>query len=118
LSKPIKQLQRGPAGKAGSRVFLCLGDLLAWYGRIAPDRNAILSPGRPPVTYGALWVCAKRAGRALGSFGIGRSDRVAVVLPDGPETAVAIIVVASAAVCVPLNPSFTADEWRRYFADL
>ena len=46
----------------------------------------------------------------------GRSDRVAVVLPDGPETAVAIIAVAAGAVCVPLNPGFTADEWHRYFA--
>ena len=56
--------------------------------------------------------------RELRSFGIGRSDRVAVVLPDGAETAVAIIAVATAAVCVPLNPSFTADEWQRYFGDL
>jgi amino acid adenylation domain-containing protein len=43
---------------------------------------------------------------------------VAVVLPNGPETAVAIVTVATASVCVPLNPSFTADEWHRYFGDL
>ena len=30
----------------------------------------------------------------------------------------AIIAVATAAVCVPLNPSFTADEWQRCFGDL
>ena len=30
----------------------------------------------------------------------------------------AIIAVAAAAVCVPLNPGFTADEWQRYFGDL
>ena len=28
------------------------------------------------------------------------------------------IAVATAAVCVPLNPGFTADEWQRYFGDL
>ena len=49
---------------------------------------------------------------------MGRSDRVAVVLPDGAEAAVAIIAVAAGAVCVPLNPGFTADEWQRYFGDL
>jgi acyl-CoA synthetase (AMP-forming)/AMP-acid ligase II/acyl carrier protein len=49
---------------------------------------------------------------------MGRSDRVAVVLPNGPEAAVALIAVAAGAVCVPLNPGFTADEWRRYFGDL
>jgi acyl-CoA synthetase (AMP-forming)/AMP-acid ligase II/NRPS condensation-like uncharacterized protein len=26
--------------------------------------------------------------------------------------------VAAAAVCVPLNPGYTADEWQRYFGDL
>ena len=35
-----------------------------------------------------------------------------------PENAVAIIAVATAAVCVPLNPDFTADELHRYFGDL
>jgi acyl-CoA synthetase (AMP-forming)/AMP-acid ligase II/acyl carrier protein len=29
-----------------------------------------------------------------------------------------IIAVAVGAVCVPLNPGFTADEYRRYFAEL
>lgn len=119
LSKNVQQLQHGPGGKkAGSRIFLNLEDLLAYYGRTAPGRNAILAPGRSALTYGGLWVCAKRVLHALRGFGVDRGDRVAVVLPDGPETAVAIIVVASAAVCVPLNPSFTADEWRRYFGDL
>jgi acyl-CoA synthetase (AMP-forming)/AMP-acid ligase II/acyl carrier protein len=118
LSKPVTQLQRGPAGEAASRIFSCLGDLLASYGRRAPNRNAILSPGRPPVTYGTLCICASRVARILRSLGVDRSDRVAVVLPDGPDTAVSIVAVASTAVCVPLNPSFTADEWRRYFGDL
>jgi acyl-CoA synthetase (AMP-forming)/AMP-acid ligase II len=56
--------------------------------------------------------------RGLRSFGLGRTDRVAVVLPDGIETAMATVAVATGAVCVPLNPGFTADEWQRYFADL
>ena len=29
-----------------------------------------------------------------------------------------MLAVATAAVCVPLNPSFAADEWQRYFGDL
>ena len=70
------------------------------------------------MTYGMLWACAKDTVRALRSVGVGRSDRVAVVLPDGPEAAAAIVSVASGAVCAPLNPSFTADEWQRYFDEL
>ena len=70
------------------------------------------------MTYGALWSCVNDAVRGLRSLGVGPSDRVAVVLPNGPDTAVAMIAVAAGAVCVPLNPGFTADEWRRYFGDL
>jgi amino acid adenylation domain-containing protein len=103
---------------AGNRAFSCLEDLLAYYGRMAPSRKAILAPGCAPVTYGALWARVNDIVRSLRSLGVGRGDRVAVVLPDGPETAVAMIAVAAGAVCVPLNPGFTADEWQLYFGDL
>src|SRR5262245_21946827 len=56
--------------------------------------------------------------RTLRDAGVGRTGRVAVVLPNGPQAAAAMIAVAAGAVCVPLNPDFTADEWQRYFADL
>ena len=85
---------------------------------MAPGRNAILAPEHPPLTYAALWSRVNAAVGGLRSLGIGGSDRVAVVLPNGPESAVAIVAVATAAVCVPLNPGFTADEWHRYFAEL
>ena len=39
------------------------------------------------MTYGALWMQANDVTRSLRSFGVGRTDRVAVVLPDGPEAA-------------------------------
>jgi acyl-CoA synthetase (AMP-forming)/AMP-acid ligase II/acyl carrier protein/NRPS condensation-like uncharacterized protein len=119
LSNRTKELPRQRASKdAGSPVFSCLEELLAQHGRATPDRDAILAPGCAPMTYGMLWACAKDTVRALRSVGVGRSDRVAVVLPDGPEAAAAIVSVASGAVCAPLNPSFTADEWQRYFDEL
>jgi acyl-CoA synthetase (AMP-forming)/AMP-acid ligase II/acyl carrier protein len=119
VSEIVNDRQHGPAGKnAGTRAFSCLGDLLAWHGRNAPDRNAILAPGRPPMTYGALWAWANDAADRLRSIGVSQSDRVGVVLPDGPEAAVAVIGIAAGAVCVPLNPGFTADEWQRYFSEL
>ena len=118
MSKLVEQLH-GPAGKkAESRVFLCLEDLLAYYGRTAPGRNAILATNDTQVTFGALRVLVNEAVRELRGLGVGPTDRVAVVLPAGAEAAVATIAVAAGAVCVPLNPSFTADEWQRYFGDL
>ena len=54
----------------------------------------------------------------LRAAGIGRRDRVAVVLPNGPEMAVAILTVAASAACAPLNPAYETEELDRYFADL
>jgi acyl-CoA synthetase (AMP-forming)/AMP-acid ligase II len=54
----------------------------------------------------------------LRNGGVGRSDRVAVVLPEGPGAATAIVAVAAGAVCVPLYAGYTTDEWQRYFSDL
>ena len=118
MSKITKELPRPDAGEAGQHVFACLGDLLAHYGRISPDHPAILAPGSASLTYGALWARTNEIVRELRDFGIGRSDRVAVVLPGGADAAVATIAVAAGAVCVPLHPGFAADEWRRYFGDL
>lgn len=70
------------------------------------------------MTYGALWMQVNDVVRGLRSAGVGRTDRVAVVLPDGPEAAVAMIAVAAGSVCVPLNPGFTDDEYQRYFGEL
>jgi acyl-CoA synthetase (AMP-forming)/AMP-acid ligase II len=108
-----------PASSATQQqAFSCLGDLLAFYARTAPDRDAILAPGRPSLTYRALWALAKETLRGLRSVGVGRRDRVAVTLPDGPDSAAMMTSVAAGAVCVPLNPRFTADEWRRYLGEL
>jgi len=49
---------------------------------------------------------------------IGRHDRVVVVLPNGPEMALAFLAVAAVAVCAPMNPAYAAEELDRYFADL
>jgi acyl-CoA synthetase (AMP-forming)/AMP-acid ligase II/acyl carrier protein len=118
-SKAAERLQDQPVDeKAARRIFLNIGDLVAHYGRVAYDRDAIVGFGQNPLSYGALRVEVNDAVRGLRSLGVRRGDRVAVALTDGPETAVAIIAVAAAAVCVPLNPDFTAEEWRRYFEDL
>jgi amino acid adenylation domain-containing protein len=118
LSKVTNKTSHQHGGKGGHRVFFCLADLLAYYGRTTPGRDAILAPGHDPLTYGALWARTNEIVRELRNFGIGRADRVAVVLPGGPEAAVATVAVAAGAVCVPLHPGFAAEEWRRYLSDL
>ena len=98
--------------------FSSLPHLLEHQAERIPDAPAILAPGRAPLSYGRLYQHIDQMGRTLRAMGIGRRDRVAVVLPNGPELAVAILTVEACAVCAPLNPAYGAEELDRYFADL
>ena len=99
-------------------LFACLGDLLAHYGQTAPERIAILAEGRTSLTYGALRSRTNEIIRQLRDVGIGVSDRVAVVLPGGPDAAVVMLGVAAGAVCVPLHSGFSSEELKHYLQDL
>ena len=56
---------------------------------------AILAPGRRPLTFNGLNDQIEEAARRLRSLGVARRDRVAIVLPNGPEAAAALFAVAS-----------------------
>jgi len=83
-----------------------------------PDAVAILGPGRTPLTYSHLLLQTEGTVKALNAMGVGRHDRVAMVLPNGPEMAVAFLAVASAATSAPLNPAYGAKEFDFYLGDL
>jgi acyl-CoA synthetase (AMP-forming)/AMP-acid ligase II len=97
---------------------LCLPHLLEYQAKRRPDAPAILAPGRAPLSYGRLYQHVDQVAKTLRVMGIGRHDRVAVVLPNGPEMAVAILAVAATASCAPMNPAYQAEELDRYFADV
>ncbi len=60
-----------------------------------------------------------RAGAdALWAAGVRADDRVGIVLPNGPEAAVAFLAVASVATAAPLNPNLTRAELVYYLDDL
>ncbi|MEL6167835.1 MAG: acyl--CoA ligase [Pseudomonadota bacterium] len=79
---------------------------------------ALGAPGRDWLTYGALQTLAADTAAALRAAGIGASDRVAIVLPNGPAMAAAFITVAQAATTAPLNPAYKEDEFDFYLSDL
>jgi acyl-CoA synthetase (AMP-forming)/AMP-acid ligase II/acyl carrier protein len=66
---------------------------------------AILAPGRPALTFGALADLVAATAQRLAAMGLGRGSRVALVLPDGPEMAAALYAVTEAATCAPLDPA-------------
>jgi acyl-CoA synthetase (AMP-forming)/AMP-acid ligase II len=98
--------------------FLCLPDILKHHAERIPNAPAILAPGRAPLTYGRLRRHVDEIGAGLRAMGVGRDDRVAMALPNGPEMAVAVLAVASSAACAPMNPAYGAQELERYFAAL
>jgi acyl-CoA synthetase (AMP-forming)/AMP-acid ligase II len=118
-AKLAGQIEQRPAsGGAESCVFATIEGMIAHHGRTAPRRKAILALGHAPLTYGALRARISEIVLGLRQLGIGRHDRVAVLMPNGPENAIAVIAAAAGAACVPLDPRFTADECQRYFPDL
>ncbi len=82
------------------------------------DAPALGAPDRPWLGHGALRDLADRTAASLHAAGIGRGDRVAIVLPNGPEMAAAFVTVAQAAVTAPLNPAYRVDEFDFYLEDL
>jgi len=83
-----------------------------------PDAVALCSIGKPPLTYGGFLTQVRRAGEWLCEKGVTPKDRVAIVLPNGPEMAVAFLAVASVATSAPLNPAYRAEEFEFYLSDL
>ncbi|WP_183245931.1 non-ribosomal peptide synthetase [Bradyrhizobium sp. cir1] len=110
------------AGSVGAsletKAFSHIGGLLDFYARRIPAAPAILAPGRPALTYGALGERTQDLVRTLHGLGITPADRIAVALPRGADSALALIAVASSCACIPVNPDLTADELQRYFSEL
>ncbi len=79
---------------------------------------AIRAPGRPALSYAGLRDLAAATIARLNGIGIGRNDRVAIVLPNGPEMAAAFIAIGAGATTAPLNPAYRADEFNFYLTDL
>jgi acyl-CoA synthetase (AMP-forming)/AMP-acid ligase II len=94
---------------ASLRVMLEAGD---------PAAPAIGAPGRAALSRAGLARQADHLSAGLRALGVGRSERVAMVLPNGPEMAVAFLGVAASAVAAPLNPGYRSEEFDFYLSDL
>jgi oxalate---CoA ligase len=68
------------------------------------DRNpaavALLAPARPSLTYAQI----------LRAIGLGKEDRVAFLLPNGPKGAPGFLATSTVCVFSPVNPMCVANE--------
>ena len=83
-----------------------------------PTATALLAPDCPQLTYDRLDLQIATVGNVLSSLGIGRHDRVALILPNGATMAVAFLAIAASVTCAPLNPAYRERELNFYLSDL
>lgn len=82
------------------------------------EAPAILAPGKRSLSYGTLYRQMQYVGEKIRSLGIEVHDRIALMVPDGPEMAVALLSIASASACVPLNSHLKEGECECYLEEV
>jgi acyl-CoA synthetase (AMP-forming)/AMP-acid ligase II/thioesterase domain-containing protein/acyl carrier protein len=76
-----------------------------------PTAFALLAPGRrSPMTYEQLYTEIQGHARVLRAIGVGKEDRVALLLPNGPEAALGFLATSTISACAPLNPICGTNE--------
>ena len=83
-----------------------------------PAREALLAPGRAPLTYGHFAALCAETAASLRALGLARNDKLAIVLPNGPDMAASFIACACAVTSAPLNPAYREEEFHFYMEDL
>lgn len=76
------------------------------------------APDKSPLSYQQLAQHVEDVASRLRGMGIGRNDRIAIVLPNGPEMAVAFLASTLCGTAAPLNPAYRRDELDFYLGDL
>ena len=84
----------------------------------ADSAEAIAAAERTPLDYAGLRRHLGKIVTSLNGLGLGRGDRIAIVLPNGPEMASAFLSLAAGATTAPLNPAYRAKEFDFYLSDL
>jgi len=96
-------------------MTVTLLDLLATGADAAP---ALSAPNRTTLNFAGLRGLVMQTVASLNAMGIGRNDRVAIVLANGPDMAACFVACASGVTSAPLNPAYRAEEFEFYLSDL
>jgi acyl-CoA synthetase (AMP-forming)/AMP-acid ligase II len=88
-------------------------DLLAG----ADDHPALVAPDKPTLTYRQLRENVVALAGQLNGLGLGRGDRIAIVMNNGPELILTFFAAALCATAAPLNPKYKQEEFAFYYED-
>jgi len=89
---------------------LTLGEVISRIASRSPNKPAIVSSAFAPLTYHDLKRQLDSIRQQLRCAGFGRSARIGVFMPNGPEAVLAIAAVACCSIAVPLDPRLSQAE--------
>ena len=106
-------MTHGASQRAGETLSAILDHPdLSGAALVVPDDGQVL-------TYAALAGRVEHLARCLAAAGIGRGDRVAFTLPNGPDVVqILLAITALGAAAAPLNPAYTESEYLFYLEDI
>ncbi len=81
----------------------------------ADDQIALTAPAKPSLTYRQLRQHIVELVAQLNQLGVGRGDRLAIAIPNGPEMVVTYLAAATCGTAAPLNPKYKQDEFAFYY---
>jgi oxalate---CoA ligase len=111
MTGPVTDIREQPSA-GGPRVLFDLIQPRSSPALVCPDDHLSLSHEDIASAVADLAAC-------LRSAGVEQGDRIAIVLPNGPEVILCLFAVALlGAVAAPLNPEYTEAEYRFYLTDL
>ncbi|MCG6138620.1 MAG: acyl--CoA ligase [Nostoc sp. LLA-1] len=79
---------------------------------------ALSTPEQATLTYEQLRANVISLVSQLNSFGLGRGDRIAIVMANGSQMAITFLAAAMCGTAAPLNPKYKQDEFAFYYEDL
>lgn len=82
------------------------------------EHPALVAGDRPTWSYGQLKQQIVDLAAQLNQLGIGRGDRIAIAMPNGPEMVVTFLAAAMCGTAAPLNPKYSTAEFAFYYEDL
>ncbi len=99
-------------------LFDTIPGLLRAQSARQPGRFALRALDRPGMTFRELDELTWKTAAALMGLGVGKGDRIGIVLPNGPDMASAFLSVARVATAAPMNPGLKEAEFAFYLEDL
>ena len=118
VKTPIRDGYEDVAAKNTIAESRTIHSLLRRAAKTSPDAAALLGVEKLALTYRCLLEQVETTAAWLASKGVRHSDRVALVTPNGPESASLFLSVAAFATCAPLNPAYRSSEFESYLSEI